>query len=169
MKNTNNLPKYLYHATSMSNLIAILKEKILIPKGKRINGYVEDTVSFLDILNDYMVFYGDIIIEFFGKNLIRKNSIYPHDYGLKETDPGFYDMPFWEAEWKGKEIKFEYEDINKIYFLEPPLLSIVNILLDNKIKFEIISEKDLPRFSEEYYIMKYKERINRYKCAVASK
>ena len=46
---TKYIPKYLYHATSVDNFSDIIKDKILIPKGKRINGLDEDTVSLFDI------------------------------------------------------------------------------------------------------------------------
>ncbi|GEM_PF-4092162 len=157
MKKGGNFPKYLYHATSLSNLIAILEEKVFTPKGRRISGYDEDTISFSDILSDYLSFYGDVIIELSARRLMEKNKIYPYRYDVEENSQDFYDMPFWEAEWRGKNVKFEYSDVNKIYFLDLPLLSITKFLHENKIEFEIISKEDLPSYSEEYYIEKYKK------------
>jgi hypothetical protein len=154
--------KLFYHVTSIGNLITILKEKVLIPKGERINGYDEDTISFSDILNDYATFYGNAIIEFVAKQLIRKNEIYPYKYDVDENSKDFYDMPFWETEWRGKQVKFDYNDINKIYFLDVPLLSISKLLHENGVKFKIISEKDLPSFSESYFMEKYRERMKIY-------
>lgn len=162
------IPKYLYHATSIVNLDKILTQKVLAPLGKRINGYDEDTISLSDILSDYTPFYGDVIIEFKAKNLFKKNRIYPYEYEVDESDPEFFDMPFWEAEWRAKNIKFDYSDINKIYFVNPPiLLSSIRILQNKKTKFEIIDEKRLPSFSENYLIEKYKERMKMKKSMEA--
>ncbi|MGC8979666.1 hypothetical protein [Caldisericum sp.] len=159
----NKLPKYLYHATSFVNLGEILEQKILAPVEKRINGYDEDSISLSDMLTDYTPFYGDVVIEFRTINLFKKNEIYPFDYGIDESYPEFYDMPFWEAEWRAKSVKFDYHDINKIYFInQPVLISPIRILQEKKIKFEIISEKDLRSFSDAYYIKKYGERLKIY-------
>ena len=151
--------KYLYHTTSVRNLIAILKEKRLYPKGERINGYDEETISFSDILSDYTVFYGDVIIEFIAESLFKKNNIYPYKYEVNENSKDFYDMPFWEAEWRAKEVSFDYNDINQICFLTPPLLTLSEFLKENNIKYKQIEEKDLPSFPEEFFIKRYKERV----------
>jgi len=156
----DKLPKYLYHATSVVNLENILTHKILAPIGKRINGYDEDTISLSDILTDYTQFYGDVVIEFKTNNIFKKNDVYPYEYGIDEDNPEFYDMPFWEAEWRARSIKFDYSYINKIYFVNCPIpLSMIRILSDKQIKFEIIEEKNLPSFSESLLIEKYRERM----------
>lgn len=143
----------------MKNFISILKEKSLIPKGERIGGYNEETVSFSEILSDYLMFYGNVIIEFITKRLLIKNEIYFYKYEVDDDSDDFYDMPFWEAEWRAKEVKFEYKDINKIYFLIPHLLTINKFLQYKNIKFEVINPNDLLSYSEVFFINKYKERI----------
>ena len=156
----SKLPRYLYHATSILNLEKILTQKILIPIGKRINGYDEDTISLSDMLTDYTPFYGDIVIEFKANNLFKKNEIYPYVYEIDESNPEFYDMPFWESEWRAKDVRFDYSDINKIYLINTPiLLSAISLLKEKRIKFEIIDEKNLPSFPESYLIKRYKERM----------
>ncbi len=158
-------PEYLYHTTSIRNFITILKEKRLCPKGGRINGYDEETISFSDILSDYTAFYGDCIIEFIAESLCKKNNIYPYKYEVDENSKDFYDMPFWEAEWRTKEVSFDYNDINQIYFLTPPLLTLSEFLKEKNIKYKQIEERDLPSFPEEFFIKRYKERLKGRKHA----
>lgn len=153
------MPQYLYHATRMTTLLGILEDKVLIAKGERINGYDEDTISLSDILSDYIIFYGDVVMEFIATNLFRKNRIYPYVYGMEEDNPDFYDMPFWESEWRAKEVVFEYFDINKIYFFTAPLLSVKGLLRDKGIELEIVNVKDLQSYDEAHLIERYKERI----------
>ncbi|MCM8785800.1 MAG: hypothetical protein NC899_06150 [Candidatus Omnitrophica bacterium] len=161
-----NRPKYLYHATSVDNFSEIIKDRILIPKGKRINGLDEDTVSLFDVLSRWVEHYGHIIIEFKASQIFIKNKIYPYNYGINEDDPEFYDLPFWEAEWRAKKVKFDYHDINKTYIIEDNFLStvdkinIIKILIEKNIKFKVIKIADLTNYSENYFIRKYKERIN---------
>jgi len=143
----------------------IIRDKILLPKGKRINGFDEDTVSLFDILSRWVEHYGHIIIEFKANQLFTKNKIYPYNYGIDENDPEFYDMPFWETEWRAKTIRFNYSDINKIYIIENNFLSLsnkietTNLLIEKGIKFKTIKIADLPDYPESYFIQKYKERI----------
>jgi len=161
-KKQDILPKYLYHATSQINLISLLEKKFLAPIGKRINGYDEDTVSMCDILSDYVPFYGDCVIEFKADSLFKRNKIYPYKYDIDESNPEFYDLPFWEAEWRAQKVQFIYFDISRIYFLAPPLLKIVRFLKKNDINYTIIKESDLPSYSEDYLIERYKKRIRYY-------
>ncbi|MCD6171889.1 MAG: hypothetical protein J7J36_05720, partial [Thermoplasmata archaeon] len=113
-------------------------------------------------LSDYVPFYGDCVIEFKADSLFKKNKICPYKYDIEESNPEFYDLPFWEAEWRAKKIQFIYSDISKIYFLDIPLLKIIKFLKKNDINYTIIKESDLPPYSENYLIERYKKRIRYY-------
>jgi hypothetical protein len=159
MKKKTNFPEYLYQATNRINLESIIEKKLLVPIGKRINGYDENTISLSDILTDYTPFYGDVVLEFKADNLFKKNKIYPRRYEINENGPEFLEMPFWEAEWRAKMVKFSYSDINMVYFLAEPLLSNIGLLRDKNISFGIIYEKKLPSYPEIYLIERYREQI----------
>lgn len=159
MKEKISIPEYLYHATRQLNLESILVKKCLAPIGKRINGYDEDTISLSDILTDYVIHYGDAVIKFRAQELFEKNKIYPYNYGINENDPEFYNMPFWESEWRAKGIRFDYSEIDKIYLISHPLLTTIKVLKDKNIMFKVISPSNLPSYSEKFLVKKYKERI----------
>lgn len=74
-------------------------------------------------------------------------------------------MPFWEAEWRIKEVSFDYNDINQIYFLTPPLLTLSEFLKEKNIKYKQIEKRDLPSFPEEFFIKRHKERLKGRKYA----
>ncbi|MCD6097340.1 hypothetical protein J7K18_00470, partial [bacterium] len=65
-------------------------------------------------------------------------------------------------EWRAQKVQFIYFDISRIYFLAPPLLKIVRFLKKNDINYTIIKESDLPSYSEDYLIERYKRRIRYY-------
>jgi len=148
----SNLPEVFYHTTFVENVPLICKEHIIIAnKGKSICKDKNGLVSLSDRITKGIVeFFGNVVFEFNSVSLYIKNkSIIPRDYGISEDDIDKYDdLPFFENEWVApKELKFDINDINKVFlitsrdFRESTFEDVVKILKSKGIEYCFLSEK----------------------------